>query len=528
MDTTARCPNPACGREFRVKPEWLGKTAACKGCGQSFILSAATPEIAHQHSACPGPTAQGHAAPLPNVRPIGAGTVVGPLPTIQHVEQGQKSAAPAPNTAPLEPRLWFGLLLVISGVLSPFFPAFTLIVGVLVASLILLYTSADPSGPIRRDVGRFLRVSTDRPTARRVKLTTLSLVAIALMGSAAVGYVSQRRSAQLAAKKETDAAARVQAQAVAEARLAADEAARAGARLRANEEVIQLVAKAKSRLAQADVTAARKLIDAALKLNAAQNRDLALALEGAIKNSEDSAWALDLLMRLSDAELAAFKAGGKPPASLDLGYAVLTEKAVTNARDQIDAVVAKHAEIKKQEEEAAKARRQQAAAAAEAARKKAEAEAKERRKTAEAKAAAEAAERAKFEKGMGETIHIGYTSYCAWDAHWSDRLSSNRFLDKRANANWLFVKMTVRNNDKQARMVPPIQLIDESGREYESSAEATMIEDSIGLLETLNPDVSKTGYVVFDVPKGRTYKLRLSGGYWSSDTGYIRLNPTEK
>ena len=88
--------------------------------------------------------------------------------------------------------------------------------------------------------------------------------------------------------------------------------------------------------------------------------------------------------------------------------------------------------------------------------------------------------------------------------------------------------MTVRNDDRKARMVPPIKLIDEQGREYESSAAGTMIENSIGVLETLNPDVSKQGYVVFDVPKGRTYKLKLSGGYWSGETGYIRLEPTER
>lgn len=33
-----RCPNPECRREFRVKAEFAGKTATCKGCGQKFVL----------------------------------------------------------------------------------------------------------------------------------------------------------------------------------------------------------------------------------------------------------------------------------------------------------------------------------------------------------------------------------------------------------------------------------------------------------------------------------------------------------
>ena len=74
-------------------------------------------------------------------------------------------------------------------------------------------------------------------------------------------------------------------------------------------------------------------------------------------------------------------------------------------------------------------------------------------------------------------------------------------------------------------MIPPFKLVDDQNREYESSAEAVMIENSFDVLDSLNPDVTKQGYVVFDVPANRTYKLQLSGGFWSSETGYIRIEP---
>jgi len=135
------------------------------------------------------------------------------------------------------------------------------------------------------------------------------------------------------------------------------------------------------------------------------------------------------------------------------------------------------------------------------------------------------AAKAEPEKGMGETLSVGYTSYCVWRAWYSDRLSSNQFLNKRPNAKWLFLDISVRNNDRKARMVPPFKLVDENGAEYESSGEGTMIENAIGVLESLNPSVTKQGLVVFDVPQNHQYRLKVSGGYWSSEDGFIRIVP---
>lgn len=127
----------------------------------------------------------------------------------------------------------------------------------------------------------------------------------------------------------------------------------------------------------------------------------------------------------------------------------------------------------------------------------------------------------------GETVHVGYTSYAVWRSWWSSRLSSNEFLDQPPNAMYLFVELTVRNNDNKARMVPPFTLVDENGAEYEASSNAWAVEGSIGILDSLNPSVGKQGLVVFDVPKGRTYRLKLSGGYWSAEDAYVQLSPKQ-
>jgi len=127
----------------------------------------------------------------------------------------------------------------------------------------------------------------------------------------------------------------------------------------------------------------------------------------------------------------------------------------------------------------------------------------------------------------GESVHVGYTTYAVWRSWWSNRLSDNQFLDQPPNAAYLFVELTVRNDDKKARMVPPLKLVDENGAEYDASSNAWAVEGAIGILESLNPSVSKQGFIVFDVPKNRKYKLKLSGGYWSAEVEYVQLAPKE-
>lgn len=130
---------------------------------------------------------------------------------------------------------------------------------------------------------------------------------------------------------------------------------------------------------------------------------------------------------------------------------------------------------------------------------------------------------AKSECGMGGTISVGCISYCVRRAWFSDRLSIDQFFNRRADAKWLFVELVVRNDDSKPRTIPPFMLVDEHGAEYEASVYGAMIEGALDLLESLNPSVVKHGLVIFDVPSGRQYKLKVLGGYWSTQEAFIRL-----
>lgn len=125
----------------------------------------------------------------------------------------------------------------------------------------------------------------------------------------------------------------------------------------------------------------------------------------------------------------------------------------------------------------------------------------------------------------GETVNIGYTSYAVWRSWWSTKLSDNQYMNETPNAAFLFVELTVRNNDKKARTIPPFKLIDENSAEYDSSNKAWRVKDSIMMLEELNPSVEKRGVIVFDVPQQHRYKLNASGGFWSGEKAFIELTP---
>lgn len=125
----------------------------------------------------------------------------------------------------------------------------------------------------------------------------------------------------------------------------------------------------------------------------------------------------------------------------------------------------------------------------------------------------------------GEGFHVGCTSYIVWQSWWSCQLSENRFLNQRPNATYLFVELTVRNDDKTARMIPPFTLIDDGGAEHRTSSGGWAVEGSISALDTLNPFVTKQGFIVFDVPRNQNYHLKVSGGFWSGRSAYIQLVP---
>ena len=128
---------------------------------------------------------------------------------------------------------------------------------------------------------------------------------------------------------------------------------------------------------------------------------------------------------------------------------------------------------------------------------------------------------------IGDTVSVGYTSYRVHKVWWSNKLSNNEFLNHAPDAMYLFVQLTIRNDDTKPRSVPPFSLLDESSRQYQTSDHGWAVEGSIGVLDSLNPNVAKSGFIVFDVPPEHAYSLKISGGYWSGESAMIELADSE-
>lgn len=126
-----------------------------------------------------------------------------------------------------------------------------------------------------------------------------------------------------------------------------------------------------------------------------------------------------------------------------------------------------------------------------------------------------------FTHKIGDNIVVGHWAYRCDGASWQRSIGSE-YSKQYADAEFLVVDLTIRNNDRTASVLPPLRLIDADGREYEESSKGIFIDHSFGLLKSLNPMVSSSGYAVFDVPRGR-YSLKVSGGFTSDESQLIYL-----
>lgn len=125
---------------------------------------------------------------------------------------------------------------------------------------------------------------------------------------------------------------------------------------------------------------------------------------------------------------------------------------------------------------------------------------------------------------MGKTVHVGYTSYKVFGAWYASKLDANPYTDQEPDGIYLVIKVAVRNDDNEQRMVPPFHLVDKRGNTYDTSV-ATALENELGPLTSLNPGVKTQGTIAFDVPDMDDYTLKISGGYWSDEVALVDINP---
>ena len=95
----------------------------------------------------------------------------------------------------------------------------------------------------------------------------------------------------------------------------------------------------------------------------------------------------------------------------------------------------------------------------------------------------------------------------------------------RPDAEFAVIYLMMRNDDDGASTLPPLTLLDSDAKEYKPSPKAVLQRDALnlGMLE-LDAKASISGSVIVDVPHGRPYYLKVSGGYWSANDALIDID----
>ncbi len=107
---------------------------------------------------------------------------------------------------------------------------------------------------------------------------------------------------------------------------------------------------------------------------------------------------------------------------------------------------------------------------------------------------------------IGDTVGVGRFAVLV---HTPEVKSSvgNQYLKQEANGEYWVIPISIRNDDKEARMITTamFKLVSSDGTSFDPDAAAAMYLDSKSslLLDNINPGIQVDGYIVFDMPKGQ-------------------------
>lgn len=132
---------------------------------------------------------------------------------------------------------------------------------------------------------------------------------------------------------------------------------------------------------------------------------------------------------------------------------------------------------------------------------------------------------------VGDTVIVGDVTYVVHSIE-TAKTVGNEYLNETADGIYLIVNMTITNNgSKELTVSDSFFNILHGEAEYsaDSAASIYLNEESSGFwLESINPGLSKTGKVAFDVTDavaaGPGTQIKVQTGYWGTETEIITLN----
>lgn len=119
--------------------------------------------------------------------------------------------------------------------------------------------------------------------------------------------------------------------------------------------------------------------------------------------------------------------------------------------------------------------------------------------------------------GINDEVKVGKLTYVVNNVKMVDTLS-NVLGEKKTSGQFLVIGLTILNEDKEERFVDSNMFkVNVGDTEYSADTELDLYanEDGMGFfLETINPNIEKTGNIVFELPKQvKNPMLEVSSGF---------------
>ena len=126
---------------------------------------------------------------------------------------------------------------------------------------------------------------------------------------------------------------------------------------------------------------------------------------------------------------------------------------------------------------------------------------------------------------VGETVELEGTRYTVESAKTADTVGSE-FFEETAGGTYVIVELTIENTKDETKTFSSeaAKLIAGNDKTYSTDDDGTIAADEPLIFEDMQPDVAKSGVLVFDVPKdvAKGAKLELSDLYGRGEA-YVDL-----
>lgn len=139
----------------------------------------------------------------------------------------------------------------------------------------------------------------------------------------------------------------------------------------------------------------------------------------------------------------------------------------------------------------------------------------------------------KEEHAVGDKVTVKELAFQVNGVEEETELKAEYLDSLTTSGKYIVVDLEVFNNDKESRIIDSemFRILDKDGTEYSPTSEADMYinDGDLGFfLQEINPNLSKTGKVAFEVPEDtENYTLQVSSGFGWSGGEYEEINISE-